>query len=101
MHGVDVHPSLSSLPFLTSHRTQGYLWGWGQEGNTSTKQCSPWLEPPRVQAPDTGLVYCGWTPVSKQIIQKQQTYKGRGVVISSIKYSTHPDIRPDTGPMQV
>ena len=25
MHGVDVHPSLSSLPLLASHRTQDYL----------------------------------------------------------------------------
>ena len=25
MHGVDVHPSLSSLPLLASHRTEDYL----------------------------------------------------------------------------
>ena len=27
VHGVDVHPSLSSLLLLMSYRTQDYLWG--------------------------------------------------------------------------
>ena len=29
MHGVDLHPSLSYLPLLMSHRTQDYLCGLG------------------------------------------------------------------------
>ena len=76
----------------------GLFMGAGQEGDTSTRQHSPWLAPPRVPGPrdrfqSQGRFNCGWTPVSKQIVQKQQTYRREGVVISSIKYSTHPDIR--------
>ena len=70
----------------------------GQEGDSSTKQHSPWLASPRAPGPGDGIqtqgrFNCGWTPVSQQIIQKQQTYRERGIFISSIKYSTHPDIR--------
>ena len=32
MHGVDVYPSLSSLPLLTSYLAQDYLWGLGRRG---------------------------------------------------------------------
>ena len=73
----------------------GLFMGAGREGDTSTTQHSPCLEPPRAlgsrgRIQTQGRFTCGWTPVLSRNIK----CTGRGdVVISSIKYSTHPDIR--------
>ena len=98
MHGVDVHPFTvqPASPDITLY--SGLFIGVEQEGDTSTRQCSPWLEPPRAQALRVGsrhrasLIVVGSRYSSR--LSRSNKYTGRGgVVISSIKYSTHPDIR--------
>ena len=76
----------------------GLFMGSQQEGNTSTKQYIPWLEPPRAQAPRVesshraSLTVVG--PLYPNTLSRGNKHTGRGgVVISSIKYSTHLDIR--------
>ena len=98
MHGVDVHPSLFSLPLLMSHRTQDYLWGLGRRGIPPPSQYIPWLGPPRAQAPRVesshraSLTVVG--PLYPSRLSRGNKHTGRGsVVISSIKYSIHLDIR--------
>ena len=60
LHGVDVHPSLSSLPLLMSYRTQDYLWGLVWRGIPPPGNVVPgWSHRgPRSQGwnPDTQLV---------------------------------------------
>ena len=63
----------------------GLFMAAGQEGDTATNQHSPWLPPPRAPGPGDGIqtqgrFNCGSTPVSKQITQKQQTYRDRGCI---------------------
>ena len=72
--------------------------GAGQEGDTSTKQCSSWLAPPRSPGPrgriqTQGRFNCGWTPCIQADYPEATNIQKRGVVISRIKYNTHPDIR--------
>ena len=72
--------------------------GLGRRGIPPPNNIVPgWLYPgpqtPVVESRHGAGFNRGWTPVSKQIVQKQQTYRRGGVVISSIKYNTHPDIR--------
>ena len=98
MPGVDVHLSLSSLPLLTSYMTQDYLWGQDRRGSTFTKQYNPSLESPRAQTLKVGsrhragLTMVGPLYPSRLSRSNKHTLRG-GVLISSIKYSTHPDIR--------
>ena len=78
--------------------SSGLFMEAGQEGNTSTKQYSPWLAPPRVPGPSGGIqaqgrFNCGWTLYPSRLPRSNKHTGRGGVVISSIKYSTHPDIR--------
>ena len=46
MHGVDVYLSLSSLPVLTSHLAQDYLWELSRRGIPPPSNVVPgWLHP--------------------------------------------------------
>ena len=108
MHGVNVYPSLSSLPLLTSFLAQDYLWGLGRRGipppsNIVHGWLHPsnivhgWLHPgpqaPGVESrPKASLTVVG--PLYPSRLPRSNNHTGRrGLVISSIKYSTHPDIR--------
>ena len=98
MHGVDVYPSLSSLPLLTSLLTQDYLWRLGRRGIPPPSNIVPgWLHPgPQVPGVESrhraGLTVVG--PLYPSRLPRSNKHTGRrGVVISSIKYGTHPDIR--------
>ena len=98
MHGVDVYPSLSSLPLLTSLLMQDYLWWLGRRGIPPPSNIVPgWLHP-GPQAPGVesrhraGLTVVG--PLYPNRLPRSNKHTGEGgVVISSIRYSTHPDIR--------
>ena len=98
MHGIDVHPSLSSLPLLMSHLAQDYLWGLGRRGIPPPGHIVPgWSHPgPRPKRVGSrhraGLTVVGPLYPSRLSRSNKDTGRG-GVVISSIKYSSHPDIR--------
>ena len=98
MHGVDVYPSLSSLPLLTSYLAQDYLWGLGRREIPPPSNIVPgWLHP-GPQAPGVESIHkAGFTvvrPLYPSRLSRSNKHTGRGgVVISSIKYSTHPDSR--------
>ena len=93
MHGADVHPSLSSLPLLMSHLAQDYLWRLGKRGIPPPSNIVPGWSHPGPQTPGvksrnrTGLTVVG--PLYPSRLSRSNKLTGR----SSIKYSTHPDIR--------
>ena len=98
IHGADVYPSLSSLSLLTSYLAQDYLCGLSRRGIPPPINVVPgWLHPgPQVPGVESrhraGLSVVGpLYPCRLSRINKNT--RREGVVISSIKYSTHPDIR--------
>ena len=98
MHGVNVYPSLSSLPLLTTHLAQDYLLELGRRGIPPPSNIVPgWFHPgPKAPGVESrhraSLTVVG--PLYPSRLLKSNKHIGRGgVVISSIEYNTHPDIR--------
>ena len=98
MHGIDAYSLLSSLPLLTSHKAQGFYRGWVGEGAPAADNIVPVQSRPGVQGHGLGsrqrtcLTMVG--PMYPRRLTECNTGTGWGaVVISSIKYGTHPDIR--------
>ena len=98
IHGVDMYPSLSSLPLLMSLLAQDYLWGLGRRGIPPPSNIVPgWLHPgPQAPGVDSrhrvGLTVVGPLYPSR-LPRSNKHIRRKGIVISSIKYSTHPGIR--------
>ena len=110
MHGVDVYPSLSSLPVLMSHLTQDYLWGLGRKGIPPPSNIVPHWSHPGPQAPRVGSRHrAGLTvvgPLYPSRLSRSNKHTGRGgvvylalstVLIQTLGHRSHTSLKRTVG----